>query len=108
MEKTIPTVELEIGEEKKKVKVYQWMTLEESSRYSEIALGDIDITEVDKVAQTPLTPKVWGEMNKYLIACLCVDPGFDVINQWRQSDRDELLDKLRDLLEKNELPQQSL
>lgn len=98
MEKQIPTIEMEISG--KKVVIYEWLTLEESTNYSEIALGDTDITDFKKVEEVTLTTKVWGELNKFLIKHLCKSPDWEEINQWKQEDRDILILKLRELISK--------
>lgn len=99
MEKQIPVSEIEING--KKVEIYKWLTLEESTEYSEIALGEVDITDEKKLSEVVLTSRIWGKLNQFLIKHLCKSPGYEEIFQWSPQDRNELIEKLRDLLEKN-------
>jgi len=108
MEKQIPTIEVEIGkgEDLKKVVLYQWLTQEEEDKYNSIMLGDLELdpAQLNKASKGEIQMKVSlqrvGESNRFLMQSLC-KTSWEEINSWKPSIRTDLLEKIREIREKN-------
>jgi hypothetical protein len=102
--KTVPTIEVEIGkgEESKKVLLYQWLTQEEEDKYNAILIGDKEYTqdEYTKMETIGIPIARLNESNTYLMQSMCATSWED-INSWRPSLRNELMNKIQEIREKN-------
>lgn len=102
MEKKIPTTILEIGEDKLKVEVYQWLSQEEEDEYNSILIGSKAIETNTKAKELSFSVSYSDVLkaNSYRLKTLLKSPSWDEVSQWSPDLRKELNDKVTEVIDK--------